>query len=204
MKTNPAIRYRSVSLPNAMESLIGTSFMAGIGKNNKTPIKLKRKWAMAMLMALLLEFTIAAMNAVIVVPIFAPIINGAAIRIFTIFFATMGTTIEVVMVLERIAAVVMSPQKKDFISPAKKNLLNVSGDCDFRKFEMSLLKIRIEITRKINDSITSTTPFEIFATIKSVAKLNGVHAEPNARLVDPSAIEKNVSPSHADAVERNP
>lgn len=131
-----------------------------------------------MLMALLLEFTIAAINAVIVVPIFAPIINGAAIRIFTIFFATIGTTIEVVIVLERIAAVVTSPQKKDFISPAKKNLLNVSGDWAFNKFEMSFLKIRIEITRRINDIIASTTPFEIFATIRSVAKLNGVQVVP--------------------------
>ncbi len=68
-----------------------------------------------MLMALdVLEFNVAAINAVIVVPILAPIINGAASFNVAIFFATMGTTTEVVMVLERIAAVVSNPHAKDF------------------------------------------------------------------------------------------
>ena len=49
-----------------------------------------------------------------VVPIFAPIMNGAACFSVTIFLRTIGTTTEVVMVLERMAAVVSNPQIKDF------------------------------------------------------------------------------------------
>ncbi len=68
-----------------------------------------------MLMALaVLGCMAAAMNAVIVVPILAPIIKGAACFRLTIFLATIGTTSEVVMVLERMAAVVKSPQVNDF------------------------------------------------------------------------------------------
>ena len=71
------------------------------------------------------------MKAVIVVPIFAPNMNGTASRSLTIFFATMGTTMEVVIVLERIVAVVMRPQAKDFMGLLKKNLLKASGDFAF-------------------------------------------------------------------------
>ena len=60
------------------------------------------------------EFSMAAIKAVIVVPILAPKINGTAFLRLTIFWATMGTTREVVMVDERIAAVVKRPQKNDF------------------------------------------------------------------------------------------
>ena len=60
------------------------------------------------------EFRNAAINAVIVVPIFAPKMKGAACFSLTIFCATIGTTTEVVMVLERMAAVVSKPQIKDF------------------------------------------------------------------------------------------
>ena len=77
-------------------------------------MKLKRKWAIAMLIALeVFEFKRAAMNAVMVVPILAPIIKGAACLSVTIFFATIGTTTEVVIVLDRMAAVVRSPHPKD-------------------------------------------------------------------------------------------
>ena len=67
-----------------------------------------------MLIALdVFEFNVAAINAVIVVPILAPMINGAASFNVAIFLATMGTTTDVVMVLERIAAVVSSPHAND-------------------------------------------------------------------------------------------
>ena len=62
-----------------------------------------------------LVYKVAAIKAVIVVPTLAPIINGAACRSVVIFFATMGTTIEVVTVLDRIAAVVTRPQVNDLI-----------------------------------------------------------------------------------------
>ena len=81
---------------------------------------LKRKWAMAMLMAAL-ELNIAAIKAVIVVPMFAPKIKGKADLSFTTFLATKGTTNEVVIVLDRIAAVVSRPHAKDFNEFLKKN-----------------------------------------------------------------------------------
>ena len=75
---------------------------------------------MAILMAAL-ELKRAAMNAVMVVPIFAPRIKGKAEFILTIFFATNGTTSEVVIVLDRMAAVVNNPHPKDFSGLLKKN-----------------------------------------------------------------------------------
>ena len=60
------------------------------------------------------EFNVAAIKAVMVVPILAPIIKGEACFNVAIFFATMGTTTEVVIVLERIAAVVSNPHPNDF------------------------------------------------------------------------------------------
>ena len=89
---------------------------------------------MAMLIPLdVFEFNVAAIKAVMVVPILAPIINGAACFSVAIFFATMGTTTEVVMVLERIAAVVNNPQVKDFNGFLKKKRLKTSGDFAFKK-----------------------------------------------------------------------
>ena len=75
---------------------------------------------MAMLMAMF-ELTMAARNALMVVPMLAPRINGTALRSFTIFFATSGTTREVVTELDRIAAVVSTPHAKDFSGLRKKN-----------------------------------------------------------------------------------
>ena len=67
------------------------------------------------------ELKVAAINAVMVVPIFAPKINGTADFNFTTFFATSGTTKEVVTVLDRMAAVVSNPQVNDFNVFLKKN-----------------------------------------------------------------------------------
>ena len=66
------------------------------------------------------EFRNAAINAVMVVPIFAPKMKGAACFSLTIFCATIGTTTEVVMVLERMAAVVSKPHDKGFQLTLKK------------------------------------------------------------------------------------
>jgi len=59
-----------------------------------------------------LEFSVAAIKAVMVVPMFAPIIKGAACLSVVIRLATMGTTTDVVMVLDRIAAVVSRPPQE--------------------------------------------------------------------------------------------
>lgn len=67
------------------------------------------------------ELKVAAINAVMVVPIFAPKINGTADFSLTTFFATKGTTNEVVTVLDLMAAVVSNPQVNDFSVFLKKN-----------------------------------------------------------------------------------
>src|SRR4051812_36937219 len=97
----------------------------------------------------------AAMKAVTVVPTLAPIIKGAACFRFTTLLATMGTTTEVVIVLDRIAAVVSNPHEKDFNGLLKKNLLNTSGDFAFRRSEINILKIRIDENSKTIPKTTS-------------------------------------------------
>ena len=67
------------------------------------------------------ELNIAAIKAVIVVPMLAPSIKGKADFNRITFLATKGTTNDVVTVLERIAAVVNNPQVKDFNEFLKKN-----------------------------------------------------------------------------------
>ncbi len=69
---------------------------------------------MAILMPpLVLEWSAAAIKAVMVVPILAPKMNGAALRNVVTFLATSGTTKDVVMVLDRMAAVNTVPQAND-------------------------------------------------------------------------------------------
>ena len=80
---------------------------------------------MAMLMPWF-ELNMAAMRAVSVVPMFAPKINGAACFKPITFFATKGTTNEVVTVLDRMSAVVSNPQPNDLKELLKKNRLNLS------------------------------------------------------------------------------
>lgn len=103
-----------------------------------------------------LALNMAAMNAVIVVPMFAPMIKGTACFKVLIFLATIGTTTEVVMVLERIAAVVIKPQKNDFSSLVKKNRLKASGDPAFSKSDRSLRNTRMDATRTENEKKIST------------------------------------------------
>lgn len=124
---------------------------------------------MAMLIALeVFEFKVAAIKAVTVVPILAPIMNGAACLRLAIFFATIGTTTEVVMVLERIAAVVSSPQLKDLSWFLKKKRLNTSGDLAFSKFEISRLKISIDENNNPRERTAIKKGLGIFASKKSI------------------------------------
>jgi len=83
-------------------------------------MKLKRKCVSAILIAAL-ELNVLAIKAVIVVPMLAPNINAPACLSLIIFLATRGTTREVVMVLERIEAVVSSPHPNDLYGFLKKN-----------------------------------------------------------------------------------
>ena len=84
--TKPVSLYRVVSRPIPLAIAMGMSRNMGIGKNTSTPMKLNRKCAMAMVMALdELELRMAAIKAVTVVPMFAPRINGTALRSVIIF-----------------------------------------------------------------------------------------------------------------------
>ena len=72
--------------------------------------------------------------------------------------ATMGTTTDVVMVLERIAAVVSTPQRKDLKRFIKKKRLKASGDFALSRSEISFLNNRIDANSSTNESSTSTMP----------------------------------------------
>jgi hypothetical protein len=90
---------------------------------------LKRKCDTAILIALAeFEFNVAAIKAVIVVPMLAPKIKGAAFFNETMRCATKGTANEVVMVEDRMAAVVVTPQKNAFQFLLKNTFVNFSGD----------------------------------------------------------------------------
>src|SRR5688500_4846603 len=125
----------------------------------------------------------AAINAVIVVPMLAPIMNGAACFRLTIFLATIGTTTDVVIVLERIAAVVSNPHAKDFNWLLKKKRLKPSGDLAIKRLEINFLKMRIEV----NNRTSARTVKKNALGICSMRKLlTGVR--PNQKCVaDPSA-----------------
>ena len=150
------------------------------------------------------EFNVAAMNAVIVVPMFAPIMNGAASFNVAIFLATMGTTTDVVIVLERIAAVVINPHANDLSGFLKKKRLNLSGDLAARRSEINFLNIRIEIKSKvtaisankkglltdvIRKSMRGPKPDQKCDVVFSVGLLTGL---------------KNKSETHNDIEDRNP
>lgn len=106
-----------------------------------------------------------------VVPIFAPIMKGAAFRKETIFLATMGTTSDVVIVLDRIAAVVPSPHKKDLKSFRKKKRLKRSVELTSNNLEINFRKRIIDEKSKAKESTTSTKPFR-FSTRKSITGVN--------------------------------
>ena len=116
----PTNLYLNVRRPNPFAKRRGKSLTKGIGRKINTPIRLNKKWAMAILIAAF-ELNVAAIKAVTVVPMLAPKINGTADFNFTTFFATNGTTIEVVTVLDRMAAVVNKPHANDLNVFLKKN-----------------------------------------------------------------------------------
>ena|SRR5688572_15692485 len=131
---------------------------------------------MAMLMAVeAFTFSSAAMKAVMVVPRLAPKIKGAALRSETIFCATIGTTTEMVIVLERMAAVVTMPQKKDFQAFLKKNRLKRSGELASRSPEINFRKSKMDVKRSTNASRASKNPLGIMVRRKSVTGPKSVH-----------------------------
>jgi len=93
------IRYFIHKSPRISASTTGRRFNIGINKNITPPIKLNIRWATAMLMASG-DLKSAARSAAIVVPMFAPIINGYTCLNFTLPVATKGTTIDVVIELD--------------------------------------------------------------------------------------------------------
>lgn len=129
-----------------------------------------------MLIALLLSvYRMAAIKAVMVVPIFAPRIKGAACLKRTIFFATKGTTREVVTVLERITAVRLKPQKKDINWFWKKKYRKRSGNRTNKRFEISLRNKIIEVKSNTKEMTVRTKLLGIARIIKSNTGLEIFH-----------------------------
>ena len=168
-------------------------------------MKLKRKCAIAILIApVVLTLKKAAINAVMVVPMFAPKMNGAALRNGTMRCATMGTTTDVVMVLERIAAVVMVPQKKDFHAFLKKNLLKRSGELANSSPEINFRKTRMDTNSNVKDNAASKKPGIIFAS-HSTTGPNIFHLGENEPVTGADASGwKKYSAIHCDMPDRNP
>ena len=136
-----------------------------------------------------------------VVPTLAPIINGAACLRFTILLATIGTTTDVVIELDRIAAVVRRPQENDFSGLLKKKRLNTSGLLAFNRSEISLLKISIDAKRRriasttrtnglftasINQLVTNEKPDQLCVSIFSTCA-PGLN---NARVIQSDRVER--------------
>lgn len=158
-----------------------------------------------MLMALEeLEFKIAAINAVIVVPMLAPRINGAAFFNETKRCATMGTTTDVVIVEERMAAVVVTPQKKEVNVFLKNSRLNRSGEFPRNKPEISFRKTRIEINNKTNDNSTSINPLPIKFTSTSTSILNPDQEDENVGVTDSCEGVKKYDVICCEIPDRNP
>lgn len=106
------ILFRAITIPNCLV-IFTIVFLSNDDIMNKTaPEKLKRKWAMAILMAVS-ELKLAAIKAVKVVPKFAPIINGKALMSLIFLVATNGTNKEVETELDWIADVINTPQPND-------------------------------------------------------------------------------------------
>lgn len=112
IKMNPAIRYFMVSAPNTIASLTGMFLICLTGMKMSTPKRLNTKCTIAIVTAASF-LNIAASNAVIVVPIFAPKMNGNACFILILPVATTGTIREVVTELDCNAMVTMVPKKND-------------------------------------------------------------------------------------------
>ena len=112
--------------PSCLAHHIGTERRAGIGKIRSTPIKLNSKWAKAMLKAASVCER-AAINAVKVVPMFAPIKKGKALLIDILLVATNGTIKDEVTELDCTAAVRPIPHDND-----RKGLLKTTCSIFFR------------------------------------------------------------------------
>ena len=104
MYANPISLILTDSLPKKVAIFTGILRMDGKGKKIAAPSKLKSIWTMAILIAASV-LQIAAITAVIVVPMLAPMIKGKTFINETRLFATAGTINDVVTVLDCTAAV---------------------------------------------------------------------------------------------------
>lgn len=146
----------------------------------------------------------AAIKAVIVVPMLAPKMNGAAFRSETIRCATIGTTTDMVMVLERIAAVVTVPQKKDFQAFLKKKRLKRWGELASSKPEINFLKTRMEENKRINESAASKNPLGIKSPSHSTTGPNIFHFCEKELDTGPATGWKKYVAIHCEMPDRNP
>lgn len=194
-----------VRRPNPFAMAMGMLRKNGMGKKTSTPIKLNRKCAKAIVMALEeLAFNVAAIIAVTVVPMLAPSINGTAFRRVIIFCATMGTTTDVVMVLERMAAVVNNPQKNDLMVFLKKNRLNFSGELAISNPDISFLNSRIDRNNKPKENRAKRNPLGMIFTRKSIIELNPDHKGVKVVPDVPLLTVKKFSVIQPERLERNP
>mmetsp|Transcript_12271 Transcript_12271/g.17255 ORF Transcript_12271/g.17255 Transcript_12271/m.17255 type:complete len:251 (+) Transcript_12271:226-978(+) len=90
-------RQTRVALPSLRARLRGTRRMKGMGYQMRIPEMLKKRWARAVCMAVILSETRAAMTAVKVVPMLAPRVRGYICSSWMTPMPTRGVRVEVVM-----------------------------------------------------------------------------------------------------------
>src|SRR5690606_16601868 len=114
---------------------------------------------------------IAAMTAVIVVPIFAPMINGKDLAKLTLRLATSGTIRLVVTVLDCIAAVKNTPYRNDKPVFLKMTLLMPRNESEIKVLYTEVVSTLMDKnTRKIA-SIVDTSGILRVSAIHSVRSL---------------------------------
>jgi hypothetical protein len=107
-------------------------------------------------------------------------------------------------VLERIAAVVTIPHRKDFGALLKKNLLNFCGELAIKIPEIILRNKRIEGNSRANDIIARTNPLWIVSTKKLMMGSKPDQSLLNAPVELASAALKNCTDIKRANRDRNP
>ncbi len=102
------------------------------------------------------------------VPMLAPRMNGTTPFSLTNFLATRGTTNDVVIVLDLIAAVINSPQPKDWIGLLKKYRFTRSCVRNPSKLEITRLKRSIDPKSMEKERMMRTSPLPISSTSRVI------------------------------------
>ena len=143
----------------------------GIGMKITTPIRFIIRCVIAIFITRSLR-TIAAMKAVMVVPIFDPRIKGMILFSCILPVAAKGTTTEVVTELDWMAAVNNVPKRKDFGVFSNMNYFRCSCDAPISKREITLEKNLIDEKSRAKERKRIMYGEFMKSTIRSASEVN--------------------------------